>query len=103
RRPTSRQPGPTSRARLLIFGGSQGPRVLNDAMIGALLFLARLKDRLDIVHQTGPKEVERGREAYPASAFANARVVAYLDPIVDEIAAADLVVSRAGAMTIGEL
>jgi UDP-N-acetylglucosamine--N-acetylmuramyl-(pentapeptide) pyrophosphoryl-undecaprenol N-acetylglucosamine transferase len=95
--------GPADRKRLLIFGGSQGSRVLNDAMIGALLFLARLKDRLDIVHQTGPNEVERVREAYRASAFANARVVAYLDPIVDEIAAADLVVSRSGAMTIGEL
>jgi UDP-N-acetylglucosamine--N-acetylmuramyl-(pentapeptide) pyrophosphoryl-undecaprenol N-acetylglucosamine transferase len=89
--------------RLLVFGGSQGSRVLNDAMTGALLFLAKLKDRLDIVHQTGPKDVERVRQAYDASAFANARVVAYLDPIADEIAAADLVVSRAGAMTVGEL
>jgi UDP-N-acetylglucosamine--N-acetylmuramyl-(pentapeptide) pyrophosphoryl-undecaprenol N-acetylglucosamine transferase len=33
----------------------------------------------------------------------NARVVAYIDPMVDELAAADIVVSRAGAMTIGEL
>ena len=43
------------------------------------------------------------RQAYRTSAFANARVVAYLDPMVNEIAAADLVISRAGAMTIGEL
>src|ERR1700737_5664256 len=86
-----------------MFGGSQGSRVLNEAMIGALLFLARLKDRLEIVHQTGPNDVDSVRDAYRASAFSNARVVAYLDPIVDEIAAADLVVSRAGAMTIGEL
>lgn len=93
----------SDRRRLLIFGGSQGSRILNDAMTGALLFLARLKDRLDIVHQTGPKEVEKVRDAYKASAFPNARVVPYLDPIVDEIAAADFVVCRAGAMTIGEL
>ena len=72
-------------------------------MTGALLFLARLKDSLEIVHQTGPNELEKVQEAYRASAFANARVVPYLDPIVDEIAAADLVVCRAGAMTIGEL
>lgn len=98
-----RAPRSTVRKRLLIFGGSQGSRVLNEAMIGALLFLARLKDRLDIVHQTGPQDVDSVRDAYRASAFTNARVVAYLDPIVDEIAAADLVVSRAGAMTIGEL
>jgi UDP-N-acetylglucosamine--N-acetylmuramyl-(pentapeptide) pyrophosphoryl-undecaprenol N-acetylglucosamine transferase len=92
-----------TRSSLLIFGGSQGSHVLNEAMTGALLFLARLKGRLDIVHQTGVKELETVRDAYRASAFADARVVPYLDPIVDEIAAADLVVSRAGAMTIGEL
>ena len=91
------------RKRLLIFGGSQGSHVLNEAMTSALLFLAPLRDRLDIVHQTGLKEVEIVKQAYRASAFVNARVVAYLDPIVDEITAADLVVCRAGAMTIGEL
>jgi UDP-N-acetylglucosamine--N-acetylmuramyl-(pentapeptide) pyrophosphoryl-undecaprenol N-acetylglucosamine transferase len=91
------------RRTLLIFGGSQGSRVINDAMAGALLFLARLKGRLRIVHQTGPNELEKVRAAYRSSAFDDARVVPYLDPILDEIAAADLVVSRAGAMTIGEL
>jgi len=98
-----RQPTTDNRQRLLIFGGSQGSHILNEAMTGALLFLARLKDRLSIVHQTGPKELDPVREAYRTSAFADARVVPYLDPIVDEIATADLIVSRAGAMTIGEL
>jgi UDP-N-acetylglucosamine--N-acetylmuramyl-(pentapeptide) pyrophosphoryl-undecaprenol N-acetylglucosamine transferase len=93
----------SEKRRLLIFGGSQGSHILNDAMGGALLFLARLKGRLDIVHQTGPRELETVRNAYKDSTFADARVVPYLDPIVDEIAAADLVVCRAGAMTIGEL
>ncbi|HEX6177841.1 MAG TPA: undecaprenyldiphospho-muramoylpentapeptide beta-N-acetylglucosaminyltransferase [Thermoanaerobaculia bacterium] len=95
--------GAPRKQRLLIFGGSQGSRVINDAMTGALLFLARFKDNLEIVHQTGPNELQKVQDAYRASAFTNARVVPYLDPIVGEIAAADLVVSRAGAMTIGEL
>ncbi|HEY3054397.1 MAG TPA: undecaprenyldiphospho-muramoylpentapeptide beta-N-acetylglucosaminyltransferase [Thermoanaerobaculia bacterium] len=100
----NRKPQTTNRQRLLIFGGSQGSRVLNDAMIGALLFLSRLKDRADIVHQTGANELQKVQQAYRTSgAFPNARVIAYLDPIVNEIAAADLVVCRAGAMTIGEL
>ena len=94
---------PRQRKRLLIFGGSQGSRVINDAMTGALLFLARLKDSIEIVHQTGPNELQKVQEAYRSSAFPQARVVPYLDPIVDEIANADLVISRAGAMTIGEL
>ncbi|HXH37487.1 MAG TPA: UDP-N-acetylglucosamine--N-acetylmuramyl-(pentapeptide) pyrophosphoryl-undecaprenol N-acetylglucosamine transferase, partial [Thermoanaerobaculia bacterium] len=77
----SRAPRADSRKRLLIFGGSQGSRTINDAMVGALLFMAPLKDRVDIVHQTGPKELERMQEAYRASAFRDARVVPYLDPI----------------------
>ncbi len=89
--------------RLLIFGGSQGSHVINEAMSDALLFLARLKGRLQIVHQTGANELEKVRAAYRSSAFDDARVVPYLDPMAEEIAAADLVVSRAGAMTIGEL
>ncbi|HYK05242.1 MAG TPA: undecaprenyldiphospho-muramoylpentapeptide beta-N-acetylglucosaminyltransferase [Thermoanaerobaculia bacterium] len=93
----------TPKARLLVFGGSQGSRVLNDAMTVALLFLARHKETLDIVHQTGPNELEKVKTAYAQSAFHDARVVPYLDPMADEIAAADIVVSRAGAMTIGEL
>ncbi|HYH05848.1 MAG TPA: undecaprenyldiphospho-muramoylpentapeptide beta-N-acetylglucosaminyltransferase [Thermoanaerobaculia bacterium] len=97
------QPAAGSKQRLLIFGGSQGSRILNDNMTGALLFLARLKDTVDIVHQTGPNELEKVKAAYQQSAFTNARVVPYLDPMSDEIAAADLVVSRSGAMTVGEL
>jgi len=99
----TRQAGNLATRRLLVFGGSQGSHILNETMTGALLFLARLKDQLLIVHQTGPREIERVQEAYRTSAFPDARVVAYLDPIVDEIVAADLVVCRAGAMTIGEL
>ncbi|HEX2061733.1 MAG TPA: undecaprenyldiphospho-muramoylpentapeptide beta-N-acetylglucosaminyltransferase [Thermoanaerobaculia bacterium] len=103
RRSPAETAGATQKQRLLIFGGSQGSRILNDNMAGALLFLARLKDTLDIVHQTGPNELAKVQAAYKQSAFPNARVVPYLDPMADEIAAADLVVSRSGAMTVGEL
>jgi UDP-N-acetylglucosamine--N-acetylmuramyl-(pentapeptide) pyrophosphoryl-undecaprenol N-acetylglucosamine transferase len=91
------------RNRLLIFGGSQGSRILNNTMSEALLFLAHLKEEIEIVHQTGLNDLNKVKAAYAASAFADARVVPYLDPMADEIAAADLIVSRAGAMTIGEL
>jgi UDP-N-acetylglucosamine--N-acetylmuramyl-(pentapeptide) pyrophosphoryl-undecaprenol N-acetylglucosamine transferase len=94
---------PGAQKRLLIFGGSQGSHLLNETMAAALLFLAPLRDSLEIVHQTGPNDLERVRDAYRASAFGSARVVAYLDPMAAEIAAADLLVCRSGAMTIGEL
>jgi len=89
--------------RLLVFGGSQGSKVLNDAVTGSLLFLAHLKETIEIVHQTGPRELDRVAGLYRSSAFANARVTAFLDPMAAEMAAADLVVSRSGAMTVGEL
>ena len=89
--------------RLLIFGGSQGSRILNDTMTGALLFMSRLRGDLEIVHQTGQSDLQKVQDAYRSSSFPDARIVPYLDPMADEIAAADLVVSRAGAMTIGEL
>jgi UDP-N-acetylglucosamine--N-acetylmuramyl-(pentapeptide) pyrophosphoryl-undecaprenol N-acetylglucosamine transferase len=92
-----------NRKRILIFGGSQGSHILNEAMTGALMFLYQMKDEIEIVHQTGTKDLDQVRLLYQASAFAKSRIVAYLDPIVDEIANADLVVSRGGAMTIGEL
>ncbi len=89
--------------RLLIFGGSQGSRILNEAVLESLNLLEPLKDSFDIVHQTGAKELDKVQAAYRDSQFAHARIVPYLDPMVDEIAAADLVVCRAGAMTLGEL
>ncbi|HUP45236.1 MAG TPA: undecaprenyldiphospho-muramoylpentapeptide beta-N-acetylglucosaminyltransferase [Thermoanaerobaculia bacterium] len=89
--------------RLLIFGGSQGSRILNETMAGALLFMARLRDQVEVVHQTGPNDLQKVGEAYRSSPFPNARVVPYLEAMAEEIGAADLVVSRAGAMTIGEL
>ncbi len=98
----SMEPDP-AKIRVLIFGGSQGSRILNDTMTGALLFLARLKDQLEIVHQTGPGEHPKVVDAYKASAFNGARVVPYLDAMAEEMRRADLVVSRAGAMTIAEL
>lgn len=98
-----RPPSTASRKRLLIFGGSQGSRVLNDAIAASLAHLEPLAAEIEIVHQTGPKELEKVQAAYRGTPFAGARVVPYLDPMADELAAADLVVCRAGAMTLGEL
>lgn len=89
--------------RILVFGGSQGSRIINNAMAEALLFLPRLKGSVEIVHQTGKADYERIAEAYRASAFPEARVTPYIDAMATELAAADLVVCRAGAMTLGEL
>jgi len=99
----TKQPRGDNKKRVLVFGGSQGSHILNEAMTGALMFLYQMKDEIEIVHQTGAKDVDQVRLLYKASAFPNSRIVTYLDPIANEIAAADLVVCRAGAMSIGDV
>jgi UDP-N-acetylglucosamine--N-acetylmuramyl-(pentapeptide) pyrophosphoryl-undecaprenol N-acetylglucosamine transferase len=51
------------RNRVLVFGGSQGSRILNNTMTAALLFLAHLKDKFEIVHQTGPGDLSNVQAA----------------------------------------
>jgi UDP-N-acetylglucosamine--N-acetylmuramyl-(pentapeptide) pyrophosphoryl-undecaprenol N-acetylglucosamine transferase len=84
-----------------VFGGSQGSRVINDAMVAALAHLPGA-DRLRIVHQTGVAMRGRVADAY-AKAGREAEVVEFLDDMEKRFAAADLVVSRSGATTCAEL
>jgi UDP-N-acetylglucosamine--N-acetylmuramyl-(pentapeptide) pyrophosphoryl-undecaprenol N-acetylglucosamine transferase len=86
---------------LLAFGGSQGSRVLNHALVDALAHLPG-KERLAIVHQTGPVMLEDVQAAYRA-AGRDAEVVPFLDDMEKRFAAADLVLSRSGATTCAEL
>ena len=87
---------------LLIFGGSQGARKLNEKMIEALPHLAPMRMALRFVHMTGEADRARVTEAYAAQRL-EAQVVAYLDQMAAEYARADLVIARAGATTVAEL
>jgi len=86
---------------LLAFGGSQGSRVLNRALVAALLHLPG-EDRLAIVHQTGEAMHAEVRAAYEA-AGRPAEVLPFLDDMERRFAEADLVCSRSGATTCAEL
>ena len=86
--------------RVLLFGGSQGSAALNAAALDAVPALAA--DGLGIVHQTGPKWLERVRASYGAVP-PGVRLEGFLPRLYEEMAASDLVVSRAGAMTLAEL
>ncbi len=92
------------RTHLLVFGGSQGSRALNNAMIAALPHLAEAigAGRLTITHQTGPREHDAVRDAY-AAAGVDADVRPYIDRMVDAFAGADLLLCRAGATTVAEV
>jgi len=94
------EPESGDKARLLIFGGSQGARAINTAVIEAVPLLDR--DRLEITHQTGDAEFEKVREAYERSGW-NADVRPYISEMVTEFAKSDLIICRAGATTCAEL
>jgi UDP-N-acetylglucosamine--N-acetylmuramyl-(pentapeptide) pyrophosphoryl-undecaprenol N-acetylglucosamine transferase len=86
---------------LLAFGGSQGSRVLNQALLAALPQLPGA-ERLRIVHQTGPAMQAAVADAY-ARAGREAEVTAFLDDMQARFAAADLLLTRSGATTCAEL
>ena len=88
---------------LLAFGGSQGSRAINQAMVAALPHLPG-PERLRIVHQTGERMREEVATAFEAKGRGDsAEVVAFLDHMVERMAGADLVLSRSGATTCAEL
>jgi UDP-N-acetylglucosamine--N-acetylmuramyl-(pentapeptide) pyrophosphoryl-undecaprenol N-acetylglucosamine transferase len=86
---------------LLAFGGSQGSRVLNRALLAALPHLPA-SHRLAIVHQTGEAMRDEVAAAY-AAAGRSAEVLAFLDDMETRFAVADLIVCRSGATTCAEL
>ena len=86
---------------LLAFGGSQGSRVLNQALVAALPWLPG-PERLRIVHQTGPAMRDQVEAAY-REAKRPGEVVAFLDDMERRFGEADLVLSRSGATTCAEL
>jgi UDP-N-acetylglucosamine--N-acetylmuramyl-(pentapeptide) pyrophosphoryl-undecaprenol N-acetylglucosamine transferase len=87
---------------VLITGGSQGARAINEAMIGALPLLAEERGLMSFTHQTGENDFYRVRDAYENSGL-KADVRPFIEKMVDEFSAADLVISRAGATTVAEL
>jgi UDP-N-acetylglucosamine--N-acetylmuramyl-(pentapeptide) pyrophosphoryl-undecaprenol N-acetylglucosamine transferase len=89
---------------LLVFGGSQGARAINEAMVAALPQLKELPTALRIKHQTGAADFEKVHAAYLAAGWGErANVRTYIDNMMADFAEADLVLCRAGATTTAEL
>ncbi len=99
--------------RLLVVGGSLGAVRLNEVVPEALALLARGSSdtsglvlntgaRIEVWHQTGHRNIGQAREAY-ATAGIEARVEPFIDDMTEAYGWADLVLCRAGAMTVAEL
>jgi UDP-N-acetylglucosamine--N-acetylmuramyl-(pentapeptide) pyrophosphoryl-undecaprenol N-acetylglucosamine transferase len=99
--PDERFAGRAGRARLLVLGGSQGAQALNTRVPQALAAMPA-PQRPEVRHQCGAKLADGARAAYLQAA-----VEASVEPFIDDMAAAyawaDLVVCRAGALTLAEL
>ena len=87
---------------ILVLGGSQGAHAINIVFQAAAPLLFQRLPGLTLVHQTGERDLVNVREAYQRAGV-QAQVAPFLDAVAAEMAAADIVVGRAGATTLAEL
>ncbi len=92
----ARRSGPL---KLLVLGGSGGAQALNECVPRAL---ALLEPRPSVVHQSGEKNYAALRAAY-AAAGVQGELTPFIDDVARRYAEADLVICRAGAITVAEL
>lgn len=99
--PAERFSGRSGPLNLLVLGGSLGARSLNHAVPAALGRLPA-DQRPQVLHQAGTRTLEEARAAY-AEAGVEVRITAFIDDMESAWAQADLVICRAGALTVAEV
>jgi len=87
---------------LLVFGGSQGARAINQAMIESLAGLRAKVPGIHIIHQAGQRDYEHVLAAYQKSGISG-EVHKFIDDMPGTFGRADLLVCRSGASTVGEI
>ncbi|GAB4121173.1 MAG: undecaprenyldiphospho-muramoylpentapeptide beta-N-acetylglucosaminyltransferase [Sideroxydans sp.] len=91
----------SGRLNVLVVGGSLGAQALNEVLPQALAHMPE-NERPHVVHQTGKKHFDAVQQAYAAAAV-QADVRPFLDDMAQQYAQADVVICRAGALTVAEL
>jgi len=102
-RPSSPAPLPYGErgVRILVLGGSRGALAINECIPEVL---AKLKDNnIKVTHQTGKKHIDITKNLYKKLNIKDAEVVPFIDNMPEAYNQADLVIARAGALTIAEL
>ncbi len=99
--PAARFEGRGGPLRVLVVGGSLGAQALNEAVPKALALISE-DIRPSVLHQAGEKNLETLKSNYLSSGV-HGELVAFIDDMAARYAEADLVICRAGAMTIAEL
>jgi UDP-N-acetylglucosamine--N-acetylmuramyl-(pentapeptide) pyrophosphoryl-undecaprenol N-acetylglucosamine transferase len=96
-------PDATGPLRMLVFGGSQGARVMADVVPASIeLVPMALRARLSVTQQARDEDMARVRSAYERFGLA-AEVRPFFRDLPDRIAASHLVIARSGASTVAEL
>jgi UDP-N-acetylglucosamine--N-acetylmuramyl-(pentapeptide) pyrophosphoryl-undecaprenol N-acetylglucosamine transferase len=100
-----RDAAPSATPRLLVFGGSQGARILNTHVPKVAKKLLETVPGLSILHQSGGKNLEATQSAYAASGadLTRVEVLPFIDDMPARFAEASLVMARSGASTVAEL
>lgn len=91
----------TGDLRLLVLGGSQGARAINFLVLQTLQHFNQF-NQLDVWHQCGSLDFDEVQERY-SQLPVKAKVTAFIDDVAAAYAWADLVICRAGALTVSEL
>lgn len=99
--PQQRYAARSGRLNVLVVGGSLGAKAINEVLPQALALLAE-EMRPNVIHQTGKQHFDAVRQLY-RQAGVQADIRPFLDDMANRYAAADLVICRAGALTIAEL
>jgi len=99
--PATRYGARTGRLRLLVVGGSLGAQVLNETVPKALALMDEAR-RPEVVHQAGLKHIDVLRANYERAGV-RAEVLPFIDDMAARYAQADVVICRAGALTVAEL
>ena len=99
--PAERYAGRTGPLRLLVVGGSLGAQALNEAVPKALALISE-GVRPSVVHQAGEKNLAALKSSYQSSGV-RGELVAFIEDMAKRYTEADLVICRAGAMTVAEL
>jgi len=99
--PAERLQNRSGKLRVLVVGGSLGAQILNQTVPQALQLIVEA-NRPEVVHQAGLKHIEQLQANYAAAAV-RAEVLAFIEDMAQRYAWCDVVICRAGALTVSEL
>ena len=100
--PAERYAGRSGPLKVLVVGGSLGARAINEVIPKALA-LWPVESRPAVIHQTGQANMTTVQAAYHAAGIDDTTLLPFIDDMAAQLAAADVIVCRAGAITVSEL